>query len=40
MTVIDYIKTIFISTGTRIWHSYLFGILNHHVNHVDVDASF
>lgn len=21
MTVIDYIKTIFISTGTRIWHS-------------------
>lgn len=27
MTVIDYIKTIFISTGTRIWHSYLFGIL-------------
>lgn len=40
MTVIDYIKTIFISTGTRIWHSHLFGILYHHVNHVDVDASF
>lgn len=36
MTVIDYIKTIFISTGTRIWHSYLFGILYH----VDVDACF
>lgn len=40
MTVIDYNKTIFISTGTRIWHSYLFGMLSHHVNHVDVDASF
>lgn len=39
MTVIDYIKTIFISTGTRIWLSYLFGIWNQHVNHVDVDAS-
>ena len=40
MTVIDYIKTIFIPTGTRFWHCYLFGILNHHVNHVDVDACF
>lgn len=40
MTVIDYIKTIFISTGTRILALVLVWHLDQHVNHVEVDASF